>query len=864
MKKTLSIVCLFIISCTMLWARPVDSRTAILAAKSFLSTHRCTDITLVDISEQTPFGEFYTFVWDNGFILIAGDDCVKPVLGYSTTSNFKVDGMPEHVADWLRVYDEQIAYYKKLCSDEPNTEWKRLLTGKGPEEPYNTSVSPLLTTTWSQNPYYNNFCPYDSLNSAQSVAGCTATATAQIMKYWNHPTTGHGSHTYKPDDCAQQSANFGNTTYAWSSMPDILTSSSTTTQVNAVATLIFHVGVAVEMKYHSTSSSAATSGGSITNISAENALKKYFKYMPTLYTVTLEDYSTTEFCNILKNELDNSRPILYSGRDVSSGHAFVLDGYDNSGQFHINWGWNGNWDGYFAIGNLNTGGGGTGSSYTHSYNLSNKAVIGITPNNNFGGTTTVQVSSNNNSWGTAVGNGSYSLDDTVVVKANAQSGYRFSHWNDGDMINNRTFLATGGSMTFNAIFESLGDDTISYCGNKSFQSSLGYASGGTKHWGIKLPASVINADHNLTKVQFYANYEGSYTITILTGFSSPNTTLASTTVTVTSSEVESWITALLPTPLALDGTKPVWIKFTNSDINYPAAYTYGSGNGDGILWGDNLNSLNNRDASWMIRAIFEDPNMHPSVHISGPTDVIVSTPATFTASGTTAGSFTWNLQSATPSTATGNSVTATWETPGQYKVVCTATGGGGIAHDTLTVNVHDQFLMFLGCEGNGNGSVDTAFIDLDNLCGQGFTVNEGDVRTVYVEPDMGSYLEHFYFNNTDIMNDLNYPIPGYDMASYTFTVSGNVNIRAVFKQNVSIDETYGEKVLLYPNPTSDKVTIEVGEPATIIITDMTGRTVTKKATESGTVEIERLENGTYLVLITTSTTNIVKKLIVNK
>ena len=170
---------------------------------------------------------------------------------------------------------------------------------------------------------------------------------------------GYGSHSYTHSTYGSQSANFGTTTYAWSSMPDSLTTSSSTTQVDAVATLLYHVGVAIEMDYglNGTGGSAAFTNnegaqpstfGSTSVPSAENALRYYFKYRSNAHHITYTDFSHAQWVAIMQNELNNSRPIIYSGRDSTGGHSFVCDGYNNSGLFHFNWGWRGQYDGYYA------------------------------------------------------------------------------------------------------------------------------------------------------------------------------------------------------------------------------------------------------------------------------------------------------------------------------------------------------------------------------------------------------------------------------------------------------------------------------------------------------------------------------------
>ena len=479
MKKALSLLLVAAVLTvgTFVSAAPVDKTKAHAAAISFLKSKGAEDLQLVDITGTTPYTAFYIFAGSDGkgFVIVSADDCVLPILGYSTSGTFVTEGMPSNVKGWLDDYERQILHYRSLgqgrlqsVRDEGSRAWVDLLEGSYDDPPQNTAVSPLLSTTWNQTQYYNNLCPYNSYLGERTVTGCVATAMAQVMKYWNHPATGHGSHSYAHSYYGTLSANFGTTTYAWTSMPAQLTSSSTTAQRTAVATLMYHVGVAMEMNYdvaaNGGSGALAYSNGDPFEPSAENALRTYFKYKSSLRQVSIDDYSNADWSALLMSELNASRPILYSGRDSTGGHCFVCDGYDNGGQFHINWGWGGWCDGYYAIGSLNPSSGGTGGNASSTFNLKNVAVIGIEPNSSFGSTTTVTATSNNTSYGTVTGGGTFTgtNTDTVALYATAAPGCRFTGWNDEHQFTPRAFLANGGNYSFVANFEPLSGDTLGY------------------------------------------------------------------------------------------------------------------------------------------------------------------------------------------------------------------------------------------------------------------------------------------------------------------------------------------------------------------------------------------------------------------
>jgi hypothetical protein len=178
---------------------------------------------------------------------------------------------------------------------------------------------------------------------------------AQVMKYWNWPVHGQGAHSYVHYAYGTLSANFAGATYDWAMMNDSLTASNL-----AVAQLMSHCGIAVDMDYNPGGSSAYVS---------EQAFENYFKYSLSAHTIYRDNIDSLLWNEILKKELDEGRPILYAGfpqPPMPIGHAWVVDGYDSNDFFHFNWGWSGIWDGYFQMGNF-------------TYAKNNIAVIGVMP-----------------------------------------------------------------------------------------------------------------------------------------------------------------------------------------------------------------------------------------------------------------------------------------------------------------------------------------------------------------------------------------------------------------------------------------------------------------------------------------------------
>jgi len=316
---------------------------------------------------------YYVFTIDtSGFVIISGDDTAWPVLGYSFDGGFDPVRMPINLRKWLDEYKSQIRFAVENqleAAPEVRDQWDWYLEGRGtPVSQGTSSVNPLVRTRWNQSPHYNSLCP------GGSVTGCVATAMAQVMKFWNYPETGSGFHSYNTEKYGTLSANFGSTTYQWSQMPDAVNSSNP-----AVATLMYHCGVGVDMDYSPEVSGAyVISAYTAVENCAEFALKTYFGYKNTMQGLMSGNFTTTEWIGKLKNELTSGRPILYAGFGSGGGHAFVCDGFDTGGNFHFNWGWGGAYDGYFAINALNPGGTGIGGG-TGGYNSNHQAILGIEP-----------------------------------------------------------------------------------------------------------------------------------------------------------------------------------------------------------------------------------------------------------------------------------------------------------------------------------------------------------------------------------------------------------------------------------------------------------------------------------------------------
>ncbi len=372
------------------------------AAVNFWNTYRPatmkaigpTDLQAVSVDGMTHLGIYV--MGEEGFVILADDDRVRPVLAYSFDSPFPAVPHPS-LQSWLANYEAQIDYVSKQAFAAPawvSAEWDKLLNGTVPPVPLTlVNVPALCSTRWNQSDMgntYNRLCPFDSTYNERTVVGCVATAMAQIMKYWNHPSHGVGSHTYTPVTWpgydtlyGTLSADFGNTTYQWEYMPNYLNVTSAPHQINAVATLSYHCGVAVDMMYGPSS----TGGSGAYTISwgdevpgSDVALRDYFRYNESLHGEYRSNYDSATWAGMIEADLEAGRPILYTGDDNTSGHAFVLDGSDLQNRYHFNWGWGGDGDGFYAIDNMAPGGGGAGGNATYTFNEGHSAIFSIFPN----------------------------------------------------------------------------------------------------------------------------------------------------------------------------------------------------------------------------------------------------------------------------------------------------------------------------------------------------------------------------------------------------------------------------------------------------------------------------------------------------
>lgn len=340
-------------------------------------------------------GETYYYVFNiaaGGYVIVGGDAAAKEVLAYSTEGSFDYDKIPANMRWFLSCYDNEISHAIKQVN-EGVTSAKGYVSSNGTNSAKKENIDYLLKTKWDQVTPFNCMHPYNIDNNLLSgydeyavATGCVATAGAQVMKYYEWPTTGVGSHTdTNKFNGYTASADFGATTYQWDKIKDeygYYEYSGDEADI-AVGTLMYHVGVAVNMKY-----GQFISGGSSADArNLAEALVKNFKYSKGITYHEREYYSDEQWEDMVYNELAAGRPVLYGGEQESGiGHAFVCDGYKD-GLFHINWGWSGSSNNYFLltpVAGAGTplcpdGSGSGGGEAGKGYYMSQHIVIGIAP-----------------------------------------------------------------------------------------------------------------------------------------------------------------------------------------------------------------------------------------------------------------------------------------------------------------------------------------------------------------------------------------------------------------------------------------------------------------------------------------------------
>lgn len=359
-----------LLCCMSIWARTPEQAACV--ASEFLSSRNTPAVRRMQQAEKAdavtaPVAIAYTqtqadnepavyvFNGEEGFVLVSANDDTRAVLGYSDNGRFDATDIPENMQFWLQMYADELARYE---ANKPVLKAGQVALTRSKRAAATTypTIAPILgNVEWGQGTPYNNLCP--TVGGERSVTGCVATAISQIMYVHKYPTKGTGSKTYTSEsNNLKLSVNFGATTYDWNNMLSYYYNNYNSTQANAVATLMYHVGVAADMDYDPDGSGAASS------VALAN-LGTYFDYDKGIQTLPKDYMKEEDILNAIVADLEVGHPVYVSGATKNQeGHAFVCDGMQSDGYLHINWGWDGMSNGYFALSALDPEQQGTGGS----------------------------------------------------------------------------------------------------------------------------------------------------------------------------------------------------------------------------------------------------------------------------------------------------------------------------------------------------------------------------------------------------------------------------------------------------------------------------------------------------------------------
>ena len=350
-------------------ADPVDVETARAIATQFLNGHsikarsgKTTSTRMMRLvktmqstnNKQALFYVFNNGEEDGGYVVTAADDVARPILAYSESGTFDWNSTSCCERHIMESYAKEIetalsqperyAEARQARQEAEAIEASENSEATGPRKAYR-QVQALMKSKWDQGTPYNTLCPIDPSTNKRSITGCVATAAAQLMYYHKWPQQGQGSHSYEWRG-KTLSADFGSTTYQWDKMKNVYKNNPSDPD-NAVATLMFHCGVACDMNYSSNVSYAS--------ISASQFIE-YFRYSPRAKDLNLNSCGRKEFERIMHQELEAGRPIVFRGADANDngGHVFICDGCTSGSLFHFNLGWTGEKDGYYSLSALDT------------------------------------------------------------------------------------------------------------------------------------------------------------------------------------------------------------------------------------------------------------------------------------------------------------------------------------------------------------------------------------------------------------------------------------------------------------------------------------------------------------------------------
>ncbi|MBR7012027.1 MAG: C10 family peptidase [Muribaculaceae bacterium] len=455
------------------WAATVSERQARATATRFMASHAMPAANLstahkaplkASATTSSDQAAFYVFNASagHGYVIVAGDDRVPAVLGYSDTGTFDAQDVPAAMQEWLDGYAAQI---------------EAIALGAKPEERSTSreAIAPMLNVNWGQGMPYNVLLPHiNGSSNDHAYVGCVAVAMAQVMSYWQHPTratktipsyTSYPGRTYEVSMPALTPMDFD-----WENMQNTYyINDSTSTECLAVANLMRYSTSALQSSFNLTATNSYTR-------KIPETLIEFFGYKNSAHYIYRENFSTEGWEETIYAELAAGRPVAYGGNKQSAGHAFVCDGYDGEGRFHINWGWNGKSNGYFLLNLLNPSAEGIGSAAgAYGYVKGQGAAVGIMPADGTDGEAAfsfedLTINSTNTTRSAASSNFSVTVSGKFVNNTNVTSQFR-QGWGlynqDGELVNvlfmryTTSALGNGESISVSARSLNFGADITS-------------------------------------------------------------------------------------------------------------------------------------------------------------------------------------------------------------------------------------------------------------------------------------------------------------------------------------------------------------------------------------------------------------------
>ena len=421
------------------WAAPVDMKTAQYKAQQFLLKQSSgnlstpvTNLKLVHAQVSSHDGitpVYYVFDTPDGFVVVSGDDRSREILAYGDGPIQDINTLPANMAFWLEGYKHQLEYLLQHPSIEVTA--PTVLDGS------RSVVNPLITANWSQNAPYWNECPVFGADTCYT--GCPATSLSMVFHYWKYPKQQTPTvPSYELPTYATVLPELPPTVFDWDNMLDEYTNGYIPVQAAAVAHLMRYIGQVEEMDYTISGSGAY----------GQDVLRavKFFEYDQNAKLLFKTDdlgyanYSDAQWGNLIQTELEAGRPIVYLAYDnyTGGGHAFNVDGYDGDGNYHINWGWNGRGNGYFALNAFTYG--------DYTFGTGQQMVIGIQPPEDYQNprlqaypnridiesyinqtaTATISIKGTNLTSGVTLtlndADGVFSIDHTALTQAQAEAG----------------------------------------------------------------------------------------------------------------------------------------------------------------------------------------------------------------------------------------------------------------------------------------------------------------------------------------------------------------------------------------------------------------------------------------------------------